>query len=118
MGRDSWYTSRRGTTDHVRGGRGADVRTRRLGRTGLMVSEIGFGGAPAGLANYLDTWDPASAAAADQIVQTIRRAVDLGVTYFDSAPGHGAGRSEEMLGLALQGRREGVIVATKVTGED
>ena len=83
-----------------------------------MVSEIGFGGAPAGLANYLHTWDPASDAAADQIVQTVRRAVELGVTYFDSAPAYGAGRSEEMLGLALQGRRAGLTVATKVTGED
>jgi aryl-alcohol dehydrogenase-like predicted oxidoreductase len=94
------------------------VRSRRLGRTGLTVSEIGFGGAPAGLANYLDPWDPASDAAADQIVQTVRRAAELGVTYFDSAPGYGRGRSEEMLGLGLQGRRDGVVVATKVTGDD
>lgn len=94
------------------------MRSRRLGRTNLTVSEIGFGGAPAGLANYLDAWDPASDAAADQIVQTVQRALDLGVTYFDSAPGYGRGRSEEMLGLGLRGRREGVIVATKVTGDD
>src|SRR5215211_4434836 len=71
---------------------GADVQHRRLGRTGLTVSEIGFGGAPAGLANYLEPWDPASDASADQIVQTVRRALDLGVTYFDSAPGYGRGR--------------------------
>jgi aryl-alcohol dehydrogenase-like predicted oxidoreductase len=83
-----------------------------------MVSEIGFGGAPAGLANYLTSWDPASGEAADQIVQTVRRAVELGVTYFDSAPGYGRGRSEELLGRGLQGRREGVTVATKVTGND
>ena len=94
------------------------MRSRRLGRTGLTVSEIGFGGAPAGLANYLDTWDPASDEAADLIVQTVRRAVELGVTYFDSAPGYGRGRSEEMFGRGLQGQRDGVIVATKVTGDD
>ena len=94
------------------------MRTRRLGRTGLEVSEIGFGGAPAGLANYLDSWDPASDAAAQQIAATVQRAADLGVTYFDSAPGYGAGRSEEMLALGLRGRRDGVIVATKVTGDD
>jgi aryl-alcohol dehydrogenase-like predicted oxidoreductase len=94
------------------------MRARRLGRTGLTVSEIGFGGAPAGLANYLDAWDPASDASARQIAATVQRAADLGVTYFDSAPGYGRGRSEEMLGLGLKGRREGAIVATKVTGDD
>ena len=94
------------------------MRARRLGRTGLTVSEIGFGGAPAGLANYLDSWDPASDEAAERIVQTVRRAVELGVTYFDSAPGYGRGRSEEMLGRGLHGHRDGVIVATKVTGDD
>ena len=62
------------------------VRTRRLGRTGLEVSEIGFGGAPAGLTNYLGSWDAASDAAAEQIVQTVQRAADLGVTHFDTAP--------------------------------
>ena len=94
------------------------MRTRTLGRTGLIVSEIGFGGAPAGLANYLDPWDPASDVAVEQIVQTVQRAVELGVTYFDSAPGYGQGRSEEMLGRGLQGHRDTVIVATKVTGND
>ncbi len=94
------------------------VRTRRLGRTGLDVSEVGFGGAPAGLTNYLGSWDASADDAADQIVQTVQRAVDLGVTYFDSAPGYGRGRSEEMLGRALHGRQAGVTVATKVTGDD
>lgn len=93
------------------------VRMRRLGRTGLDVSEIGFGGAPAGLTNYIENWDAASAAAADQIVQTIQRAADLGVTYFDTAPGYGQGLSETMLGRAIQGRRAGLTIATKVTGE-
>lgn len=93
------------------------VRTRRLGRTDLHVSEIGFGGAPAGLTDYLDSWDAASEAAAEQIVQTIQRAADLGVTYFDTAPAYGQGISEAMLGRALQGRRAGLTIATKVTGE-
>jgi aryl-alcohol dehydrogenase-like predicted oxidoreductase len=97
---------------------GGTVHTRRLGRTGLTVSEIGFGGAPAGLTNYLGRWDAASDDAAERIVQTVRRAVELGVTYFDSAPGYGKGRSEELLGRGLQGHRDGVIVATKVTGDN
>jgi uncharacterized protein len=93
------------------------VRTRRLGRTGLEVSEIGFGGAPAGLTNYIDSWDAASDAAAEQIVQTIQRAADLGVTYFDTAPAYGQGISETMLGRAIKGRRAGLTIATKVTGD-
>jgi len=94
------------------------VRTRRLGRTGLDVTEIGFGGAPAGLTNYLGAWDPASDVAGEQIVQTVRRAAELGITYFDSAPGYGSGRSEELMGRGLRGFRDGVTVATKVTGDD
>ena len=93
------------------------VRTRQLGRTGLTVSEIGFGGAPAGLTNYLTPWDAASDEAADQIVRTVRRAADLGVTYFDTAPGYGQGLSETMLGRAIEGRRAGLTIATKVTGD-
>src|SRR5207248_7549863 len=95
-----------------------NVRSRRLGRTGLTVSELGFGGAPAGLTNYRGTWDAASDAAGEQIVQTVRRAAELGVTYFDSAPGYGKGRGEELLGRGLRGHRQHVTVATKVTGDD
>src|SRR6266536_1085723 len=105
-GRSSWRRQR-----------GANVRSRRLGRTGLTVSEIGFGGAPAGLTNYLGTWDAASDEAGQQIVQTVRRAAELGVTYFDSAPGYGNGRSEELMGQGLRGFRDRVTVATKVTGD-
>ena len=94
------------------------MRYRRLGRTGLNVSEVGFGGAPAGLANYLGAWDAASDQAAEQIVATVRRAVELGVTYFDSAPGYGDGRSEQLLGRALRDDRSRAIIATKVRGED
>jgi aryl-alcohol dehydrogenase-like predicted oxidoreductase len=94
------------------------VRTRQLGKTGLHVSEIGFGGAPAGLTNYLTSWDAASDEAADQIVRTVQRAADLGVTYFDTAPGYGQGISESMLGRAIHCRRAGLTIATKVTGDD
>jgi len=94
------------------------MRLRRLGRTGLDVSEVGFGGAPAGLSNYLGAWDAASDVAGEQVIRTIRRAIALGVTYVDSAPGYGGGRSEELVGQALRGRRDGVVVATKVTGDD
>ncbi|HEY8599433.1 MAG TPA: aldo/keto reductase [Thermomicrobiales bacterium] len=91
---------------------------RRLGRTDLQVSEIGFGGAPAGLRNYLGVWEPESDDAVERIVQTVHRAIEQGINYFDTAPGYGDGRGEELLGLGLRGQRDKVIVATKVTGDD
>jgi aryl-alcohol dehydrogenase-like predicted oxidoreductase len=73
-----------------------------LGRSGLRVSAIGLGCNPFG--NEVD------AATAHRIVDT---AIDLGVTYFDTADAYYDGRSEEYLGRALAGRRDQVIVATK-----
>ncbi len=84
-----------------------------FGRTGARVSRIGFGGATAGLKNYIRHYDPQEKAARDGILAAIAKAVELGVTYFDTAPGYGSGASEEMFGEALAGARN-VLVATKV----
>jgi len=89
---------------------------RTLGRTGLTVSEIGVGGAQFGLTNYMGTWDAFSHEAQQATTATIHRALELGYTYFDSAPGYGDGRSEEMMGIALKGHRDEVTLATKVSG--
>lgn len=74
------------------------MQTRRLGKTGLHVSEIGFGGwAIGGNAwgnSYGETDDAASKAA-------IRRALELGVTLFDTADVYGQGHSEALLGEVL-----------------
>ena len=84
------------------------MEQRDLGRTGLRVSTLGFGaGAVGGL---MVRGGPAEQARA------IARAIDGGITYFDTAPGYGDGRSEENLGRALReldawGR---VVVGTKV----
>jgi len=75
---------------------------RRMGNTGLRVSAIGLGCNPFG--NEVD------AAGAARIVAT---ALDLGVTYFDTADSYFEGRSEDHLGRALQGRRGDAIIATK-----
>jgi hypothetical protein len=88
-----------------------------LGKTGLQVSEIGFGGAPSGLANYLGAWDPTAEAAARQVEDALRHAVERGVNYFDTAPGYGGGLSESMYGRALRPMRDQVVLATKVTGQ-
>jgi uncharacterized protein len=88
-----------------------------LGETGLTVSAVAFGGAPAGLTNYLSAYDPDDAAQADAVAAAVVRALELGITYFDTALGYGDGRSERIFG---EGRRragrlgEGMLLATKV----
>ena len=81
-----------------------DFRT--LGRTGLSVSRVGLGGAGLGHA-WGETTD-------DECIRTVRRAVDLGVNFFDTSPMYGRGRSEENLGQGLAGQRHRVFIATKV----
>ena len=51
---------------------------------------------------------------AEQAKRIVRRAMDLGITFFDTAEIYGRGRSEEILGEALRGHREEVFIATKV----
>ena len=77
-----------------------------LGRTGLRVSRVGFGGGSIG-----QVWGPTTE---EESVRAVHRALDLGVNFFDVAPGYGNGKAEEVLGMALQGRRGKAIVATKV----
>jgi aryl-alcohol dehydrogenase-like predicted oxidoreductase len=91
------------------------MQYRTLGRTGLRVSEVGVGGAQFGLTNYMGLWDAASKEAQQATTATIHRALELGYNYFDTAPGYGEGRSEEMVGRALAGHRDEVVIATKVS---
>ncbi|RSN87244.1 aldo/keto reductase [Streptomyces sp. WAC 05379] len=88
---------------------------RTLGRTGIGVSALGFGcwaiggewqsadGQPLGWGKVDD----------EESVRAVRRALDLGVTFFDTADTYGAGHSERVLGRALGKRRADVVVATK-----
>lgn len=48
-------------------------------------------------------------------IRTLQRAIDLGVTFFDTATGYGDGHNEELLGRAIAGRREGLVIASKFT---
>ena len=64
-----------------------------FGDTGECVSRLGFGGAPAGLANYLGTYDPDEETGRAAVIEAIETALDCGVTYFDTAPGYGEGAS-------------------------
>jgi uncharacterized protein len=91
------------------------VETTQLGRTGIEVSRLGFGGAPAGLTNYLDHYSPEDQRQRTEVVGAIQRAVELGITYFDTAPAYGQGASEAIFGDALAGAGERVFLATKLT---
>jgi len=88
---------------------------RKLGNTGLTVSEIGFGGwaigGPASAAGTPLGWGRTSD---DESLAAIRRARELGVTFFDTADSYGFGRSESLLGIVLSRRRNDVVIATKV----
>ncbi len=85
-----------------------------LGKTGRTVSRLGFGGATAGLTNYTGAYDPDRAQDRERVIGTIQRAVELGVTYFDTAAGYGNGKSEEIFGEALENADKDVIfLATK-----
>jgi len=90
------------------------METVQFGDTGFRVSRLGFGGATAGIPNYLGPFDPHDAADRAPIIAAIQRALELGVTYFDTAAGYGDGASESLFGEALQATpREQYYLASK-----
>ena len=78
---------------------------RKLGRQGLEVSALGLG--CMGMSQNYGEADEAES------VATLHRALELGVTFFDTAEVYGPFRNEELLGRSLAGRRDGVVIATK-----
>jgi predicted aldo/keto reductase-like oxidoreductase len=80
------------------------MKTVRLGKTELQVSRVGFGGIP--IQRLTD----------GEAVKVVRRCLDLGITFYDTATGYTT--SEERIGRALAGRREQVIIATKTPARD
>jgi len=71
----------------------------RLGKSEMMVSRLGFGGIPI------------QRLSEDEAVKVVRRCTDLGITFLDTANGYTT--SEERIGKAIKGRREGLFIATK-----
>jgi len=85
-----------------------------LGRTGLKVSVIGYGGTVFGIKNYLAHEDPGDPQNHSVYISALERAVELGINYFDTAPGYGNGASEEIYGRALHKYRDSIFLASKV----
>src|SRR3954451_3695450 len=81
------------------------METRILGSQGLKVSAVGLG--CMGMSDFYSGRDEAEA------IATIHRALDLGVTILDTADMYGVGANEELVGRAIKGRRDGVVLATK-----
>jgi aryl-alcohol dehydrogenase-like predicted oxidoreductase len=98
-----------------------DFRTRRLGRSGLISGPLGFGtwaiGGPffSGVGCRYPTGAPLGYGETDDRVsiQTLRRAAELGVTLFDTADAYGTGHGERIVGEALKGVRDHVLISTK-----
>lgn len=84
----------------------AHMRYRRLGKTNWQVSTVSMGCWGIG-----GQWGPVSE---QEAIRTIQTALDLGVNLLDTADAYGLGLSEELVGKATQGRRDGIYIATKV----
>ncbi len=82
------------------------MRYRSFGKTGLQVSEIGFGCSRIGGVF-------AQGGGSQEVVSVLHRALDAGITFYDTADMYSQGESEALLGQAFRGRREKVILASK-----
>ena len=85
----------------------ADMPTRPLGKTGVEVPILAFGSG----SRFLKYDD-------DAAVEAVNKAIDMGITYFDSADDYGNHRSERNIGRAIKGRRDSLFLATKLSNRD
>lgn len=86
------------------------MEKRKLGYSDLYVSRIGLGTWALGGGGWRGGWGPQDDAVS---IATIHRALDLGINWIDTAPYYGLGHAEEIIGRAIAGRRDEVIIATK-----
>jgi aryl-alcohol dehydrogenase-like predicted oxidoreductase len=86
------------------------VRIRKLGWTDLNLSTIGLGTWAIGGGKWKFSWGPQDDR---ESISTIRRALELGINWIDTAAVYGLGHSEEIVGKAIRGLRDRPIIATK-----
>src|SRR3712207_9072798 len=77
------------------------VHYRRLGRTGLEVSEVGYGAWGIGKSQWIGAED-------DESLRALNRAIDLGLSFIDTALAYGEGHSERLVGQVIRERDETV----------
>ena len=83
------------------------MQYRELGRTGLQVSDLGFGTWGIGKTGWLGAEDAES-------MRALRRAIERGVNFIDTALAYGSGHSEQLVGQAVREAQGTVYVATKI----
>lgn len=82
------------------------MRYKKFGNSDLETSVVGFGGWPMGRGHYGSFDD-------DEVVRAVHASIDLGVTLFDTAAVYGFGEGEKLLGRAIEGRRDRIILVSK-----
>jgi aryl-alcohol dehydrogenase-like predicted oxidoreductase len=88
------------------------LKTTQLGQTGLNITRVGFGAWAIGGGGWEFGWGPQED---EESVAAIHRALDLGVNWIDTAAAYGFGRSERVVRLALEGRKERPYLFTKAS---
>jgi aryl-alcohol dehydrogenase-like predicted oxidoreductase len=87
---------------------------RQLGRSGIEVSAMGLGCWASGGSFFMDGKADSYGDVDDaESARAIQRAIDLGITFFDTSDAYGTGHGEEVLGKAVRGQRHDVVLATK-----
>ena len=82
------------------------MRYKKFGTSDLETSVVGFGGWPMGRGHYGSFDD-------NEVVRAVHASIDMGVTLFDTAAVYGWGEGEKLLGRALEGKREDVVIVSK-----
>ena len=82
------------------------MRYKKFGNSDLETSVVGFGGWPMGRGHYGSFDD-------NEVVRAVHASIDLGVTLFDTAAVYGFGEGEKLLGRAIEGRRDKIVLVSK-----